>query len=139
MNDHKIVRRLRRRYPDIAKEIAPKPATKAKDIHPYFEKYAAVTAQLPVWVSSNTRNMPTIWNEPRTMFIAVMIRLVDPLALDDTEVVDRWFITSMTELLGCKNTQILYALRKARNFYKLYPEFKREVDAIFEKMTADNE
>lgn len=137
MNYRRIVRRLMRKYPSIAQELSPVPAAKSEQLPGYFSKYISVTADLPAWITTNTRGTPTLWNEPRTMFLAVMIRLVDPLYFEDPVYIDRGFVSAMSDVLGCKGTQIIYTLRKARNFYEVYPDFHRKVDAIFEKMTAE--
>ncbi|MCK9592688.1 MAG: hypothetical protein M0Q91_11855 [Methanoregula sp.] len=134
MNERKIIRRLIRKYPRIADEIIPQKKT---NLSGYFSDYVTMTGTQPQWISNNTRSESCQWDEPRTVFVAVMIKLIDPLYFSDNETVEHGFNKQMAELLGCNQSQILYTLRKARNFMSVYPAFEKKVNDIVTKIVRE--
>lgn len=135
MNDRMIVRRLKKTYPLIHGTIAPDPIVRdMKVLSLYFDRYVEITGVEKKDIICNHRNPLVQWEEERTIFLAVMVMLIDPLFFNYRESPTYRFQKEMTRLLDCKSGQIFYNLRKARNFIKVYPEFKDLVYDIYTKI-----
>jgi hypothetical protein len=92
-----------------------------------LDKYCSVTGSEPQWVTDNT-------DEHRTKFVAVVCKLADPLFFNYRYSINYKLRKTVSTATGCTKHQISHTLRKARDFIKVYPEFKMQVNDIWVKM-----
>lgn len=120
--------RVHQTYPFVVKDLAPDPFLQdIKQLPDLFDRFIAISGFSKKDIIQNR-------HDSRILFVAVIVKLSDPLFYDYDERARYRLILSMSQLLRCDKGQILYNLRKSKNFWKVYPEFRNQVEDIYQKI-----
>jgi hypothetical protein len=120
--------RVQKTYPFVTKHLAPKShLNDMSQLPDLLDRFIAISGHTRDDVMLNK-------NDSRILFVAVIIQLSDPLFYNFDERARYRLILSISRLLRCDRGQILYNLRKSKNFWKVYPEFRSQVEDLYRKI-----
>ena len=120
--------RVHQTYPFVVKDLAPDAYLREmKQLPDILERFIAISEFSREDIILNR-------NDSRIVFVAVIIKLSDPLFFNYDERARYRLILSLSRLLRCDKGQILYNLRKSKNFWKVYPEFRSQVEDLYRKI-----
>lgn len=120
--------RVEKTYPFVTKHLAPKSHLNDMSLLPdLLDRFIAKSGHSREDVMRNR-------NDSRILFVAVIIKLSDPLFYNFDERARYRLILSLSRLLRCDKGQILYNLRKSKNFWKVYPDFREKVGHLYDQI-----
>jgi hypothetical protein len=120
--------RVQKTYPFVTDHLAPKSHLKdLSQLPDLLDRYIAISGHSREEVMRNR-------NDSRILFVAVIIKLSDPLFYNFDERARYRLVLSLSRLLRCDKGQILYNLRKSKNFWKVYPDFRQKVGHLYDQI-----
>lgn len=127
----KFYRRCQQVYPYITEQLAP-----TADIHDMrkmpavFDQYLIITGHTREEITANK-------DDSRMVFIAVATKLTDSLFFDFNDYAPYRLLFAVGRLTGCSKGKVLYNLKKVKNYWKVYPDFRRKVMDICTKIKVE--
>jgi len=120
--------RVQKTYPFVTDHLAPDPFLREMTQLPdLLDRFVAITGYSREDIIKNR-------NDSRILFVAVIIKLSDPLFFNFDERARYRLILSLSRILRCDKGQILYNLRKSKNFWKVYPDFRDKVGHLYDQI-----
>jgi hypothetical protein len=115
-------RRIAVRYPYIANEMRVRHPREEhlRKLPEVQERFTKITGMTRADLTSNR-------GDSRVLFIAVVVTLTDPLFFDFDEHAPYRLMINIGRHIRCSKGQILYFLKKVKNYWAVYPEFRDQV------------
>lgn len=129
-NYRRIYNRLKRRYPSILSMVdTPGVLSSLDDIPGLYKRYCAILRMRPDMVRADS--------ERRLIFVGVVTQMEDPQYFDDDSPVRKGLASALGAVLECHQTVISHTLRTVRNYRRIYPQFRAEMDYFYDQLTAE--
>jgi hypothetical protein len=124
----KFYARCKKMYPFIVHQLMPDPQiADLSDLNVVFRDFCALGGYSDTDVRDNA-------SDALILFIAVSIRLTDPLYFSFEEHTRHSFLVKIGKIVGVRKHKILYHLKKVKEYWQVYPEFQNQVNDIYGKM-----
>ncbi|HQE53266.1 MAG TPA: hypothetical protein PLD74_12970 [Prolixibacteraceae bacterium] len=127
----KFYRRCREVYPFVTEHLAP-----TGDLHDMrkmpavFESFSAITGHTRDDLTQNI-------DDSRMVFIAVAVKMSDSLFFEFNDYAPYRLLLAISKISGCSKGQILYNLKKVKNYWQVYPDFRKKVNDICTKIKVE--
>lgn len=127
----KFYERVGRIYPFVTNHLDPViPITDMKQLPDLLDRFIAASGSTREEVHRN-------FHDARILFVSLSVRMSDPLFYEFNSRAKYRLILSLAKLLHCDKSQILYNLRKSKNYWKVYPEFRDKVNELYSKIIEE--
>lgn len=127
----KFYRRCKATYPFVVDHLAPKTdLSDMQQIPEIFETFKTIT---------RFKNEDIVKNryDSRLFFIAVAVKLSDSHFFSFNDYAPYRLLFSIGKISGCSKGQILYNLKKVKNYWQVYPDFRKKVNDICLKIVIE--
>ena len=129
-NYRRIYHRLKRRYPSILNIVdTPGALGSLEDIPALFATYCRAAHLNAEQVRTNM--------DKRLVFVGVVTQMEDPQYFDDDVPVRKGLASALGDVLGCHRTIISHSLRTVKNYRRIYPTFRAEMDYFYDQLTKE--
>lgn len=126
----KFYRRCKATYPFVVDHLTPDTALSETDLLPeIFNSFMEITGYTQQDIEENKK-------ESRLLFIAVAVKLSDSLFFSFNDGAPYRLLYSIGRVSGSSRNIISYNLRKVKNYWKVYPDFRNRVDEICNQIKA---
>jgi len=128
-NYRRIYHRLKRRYPAIERMInTPGVLPSIGHVPELHIRFCTLTGLTPDQLRADV--------DKRLQFLAIITMMDDPQYFDDElPIIRKGLATALGDVLDCHRTAISHALQTVKNYRRIYPEFRDEIDLLYGKMT----
>jgi hypothetical protein len=75
--------------------------------------------------------------DKRLVFVGVVVQMEDPQYFDDDVPVRKGLASALGDVLGCHQTVISHTLRTVKNYRRIYPTFRAEMDYFYDQLTTE--
>lgn len=127
----KFYRRCNQVYPFVTEHLSP-----SGDLHD-MRKMPAVFAEFCRLTGYTAQNVASNEDDSRMLFIAVAVKITDSLYFEFDDYAPYRLLFAISKLSGCTKGQILYNLKKVKNYWQVYPDFRKKVNDICTKIKVE--
>lgn len=122
INYRRAIRRLRRRYPSIAKQVCAPSMLQVSEIPTLYRRFLAMS------------NIPDK-TEERLIFIGVIVLMDDEDSFFETLPARKGIARTLASIFGCGRSAVSHSIQTVKNYREIYPEFSAKLDYFYAKMT----
>jgi len=126
LNYKKFYLRVKRMFPAVEEKVNPPSDLKTlSEISDLYAKYVRLQLNPGIELSDF---------DSRLRFIAVIVKMLDPLFEIDDSPIRKGLASKLGEVLGCERTVISHLYKNVKNYMHIYTSFRDEVNYFYRKM-----
>lgn len=124
INYRRAIRRLRRRYPSIAKQVCAPSMLQVSEIPTLYRRFISIST-----IADK--------QEEKLIFIGIIVLMDDPDSFTETLPARKGIARTLASIFGCSRSSVSHSIQTVKNYREIYPEFAARLDYFYAKISGE--